>query len=127
LNSSSVRLSGSIERKSRTAGLSSPIVTTTDVDRAENRTTVPTTWSTLPSGVSDEAGGGDGAIAGGAGVSVLAGSVGGATVGATVGGELVGTPTVAIGVGGAAADGGADVSVGAQAAMKTAVAISMSM
>src|SRR5215204_5043615 len=45
LNSSTVRLSGSIERKSRTAGLSSPIVTSTEVDAEVKRTTVPTTWA----------------------------------------------------------------------------------
>jgi hypothetical protein len=36
-------VSGSIERKSRTAGLSSSTVSSTVVDSAENRTTVPTT------------------------------------------------------------------------------------
>jgi hypothetical protein len=107
--------------------LSSPIVTSTDIDPVENRTTVPTTWSTPPAGVPDKAGGVDGAIVGGAGVFVLAGSVGGATVGATVGGELVGTATVAIGVGGTAADGDVDVGVAAQVAMKTVATMSTIM
>jgi hypothetical protein len=35
---------GSIERKSRTAGLSSPMVTSTEVVFAENRTVVPAIW-----------------------------------------------------------------------------------
>jgi hypothetical protein len=88
--------------------LSSSIVISTDVDPAENRTTVPTTWSTPPSGVPDEeADGVAGAI------------VGGTTVGATVDGGLVGMATVTVGVGGIAADGNVDVGVDAQAATKT--------
>lgn len=77
------------------------IVTSTDVDPAVNRTTVPTIWSAPPSGVPDEgAGGVDGT--------------------ADAGGVDVGTD--ALGADGTAADRGVDVDVGAQA---TKIAASM--
>jgi hypothetical protein len=59
-NSSSVRVNGSIERKSRTAGFSSSIVTSTAVDPAENLTTVPTTCTLLSRVAAEEAGRGEG-------------------------------------------------------------------
>lgn len=92
-----------MERKSRTAGLSWSIVTSTDVDPAVNRTTVPTISSALPSGVSDdEAGGVDGTVAAG----------------------CVGVGTGALGADGTAVDTGVDVDVDAQAATKIATRMS---
>jgi hypothetical protein len=55
-----VRVSGSVERKSRTAGLSSSIANSTTVDPAEKRTTVPMTSSPASPDPGDVAGGMDG-------------------------------------------------------------------